>query len=71
MNIVMVRDALLWCAITATEYARFFFLNPYLRKKTLAFPSTRIYYSRRSYYHAANTDNKNWLPTNCQFFLRR
>src|SRR5262245_32428423 len=48
-----------------------FFLNPYLRKKTLAFPSARVYHSRRSYHHAANTDNKNWLPTNGQFFHRR
>jgi hypothetical protein len=43
----------------------------YPRKKTLAFPSARVYHSRRSYHHAANTDNKNWLPTNGQFYLRR
>jgi hypothetical protein len=47
------------------------FLNPHLRKKTLAFPGARAYHSRRSYHHAANTNNKNWLPTNGQFFIMR
>jgi hypothetical protein len=45
-----------------------FFLNQYFRKKALASTSARAYHSRRSYHHAANTDNKNWLPTNGRFF---